>query len=83
MANIARGEAESYISIEAQCRVFYFSEQGNALTVIENFLYKFARHYKMSNLTNLSAEWLYHRCIPVFPTVYCLVHQYIQRKQEV
>ena len=25
MANIARGEAECYISIEAECRVLYFS----------------------------------------------------------
>ena len=60
MANIARGEAECYISIEAECRVLYFSysTRGNALTVIENFLYKFMRHYKTSNLTNLSAERL-------------------------
>ena len=74
-ANIARGEVECYISIEAECRVLYFgystSKAINALTVIENFLYKFARrHYKTSNLTNISAEWLYHRCIPVFPILF-------------
>ena len=34
MANIARGEAECYISIEVECRVLYFSYstgQSNAL----------------------------------------------------
>ena len=41
MANIARGEAECYISIEAECRVLYFpysTWQGNDLSVIKNFL---------------------------------------------
>ena len=41
MANIARGEAECYINIEAECRVLYFPYsrwQGNDLSVIKNFL---------------------------------------------
>ena len=41
MANIARGEAKCYISIEAECRVLYFpysTWQGNDLSVIKNFL---------------------------------------------
>ena len=41
MANIARGEAECYISIEAECQVLYFpysTWQGNDLSVIKNFL---------------------------------------------
>ena len=40
MTNIARGEAECYISIEAECRVLYFTYstwQGNDLSVIKNF----------------------------------------------
>ena len=40
MANIARGEAECYISIEAECQVLnfiYSTWQGNDLSVI-NFL---------------------------------------------
>ena len=41
MANVAWGEAECYISIEAECRVLYFTYntwQGNDLWVIKNFL---------------------------------------------
>ena len=41
MANIARGEAKCYISIEAECRVLYFpysTRQGNDLSIIKNFL---------------------------------------------
>ena len=41
MANIAQGEAECYISIEAKCLVLYFLYsmwQGNDLSVIKNFL---------------------------------------------
>ena len=41
MANIARGEAEYYFSIETKCRVLYFpysTWQGNDLSVIKNFL---------------------------------------------
>ena len=41
MANIARGEAECYSSIEVECRVLYFpysTWQGNDLSVIKNFL---------------------------------------------
>ena len=44
ISNIARGKAECYISIEAERQVLYFSystRQGNALTIIKNFLYKF------------------------------------------
>ena len=36
MVNIAQGEAECYISTEAECRVFYFMHstwQGNDLSV--------------------------------------------------
>ena len=32
------------------------SKAIRALTVIENFLYKFARHYRTSNLTSVSIE---------------------------
>ena len=41
MGNIARGEAECSISIEAECQVLYFmysTWQGNDLNVIKNFL---------------------------------------------
>ena len=41
MTNIARGEAECYISIEAEFRVLYFTYstwQGNDVSVIKNFL---------------------------------------------
>ena len=41
MANIAWGEADCYISIEAECQVLYFTYsmwQGNDLSVIKNFL---------------------------------------------
>ena len=41
MANIAQGETECYISIEAECRVLYFTYstwQGNDLSAIKNFL---------------------------------------------
>ena len=39
MANIARGKAECYISIKAECRVLYFMYsmwQGNNLSVLKN-----------------------------------------------
>ena len=48
MANIARGEAECYISIEAECRVLYFPYsmwQGNDLSVIKNFLNIHSHHH--------------------------------------
>ena len=52
MKNKARGnEAEMANIARGETR-------GNALTVLENFLYKFPCHYKTSNLTNLSAERL-------------------------
>ena len=41
MANMARGKAECYISIEAERQVLYFlysTWQGNDLNVIKNFL---------------------------------------------
>ena len=41
MTNIARGKAKCYISIEAECRVLYFTYstwQGNDLSVIKNSL---------------------------------------------
>ena len=41
MANIARDEAECYISIEAECQVLYLlysTWQGNDLSFIKNFL---------------------------------------------
>ena len=41
MANIARGEAEYYISIEVEYQVLYFPYsmwQGNDLSIIKNFL---------------------------------------------
>ena len=39
MANIARGEADCYISIEAECQVRIASIwQENVLSVIKNFL---------------------------------------------
>ena len=41
MANIAQGKAECYITIEAQCRVLYFTysmRKGNGLSVIKIFL---------------------------------------------
>ena len=49
MANIARGKAECYISIEAECRVLYFpysTWQGNDLSVIKNFLNIHLRHHR-------------------------------------
>ena len=56
MANIARGEAECYISIKVKCFIFLYStRQGNALTVIENNLYKFAHHHETSH--NLPVKW--------------------------
>ena len=48
MANIARGEAECYISIKAECRVLYFLYsmwQGNDLSVIKNFPNIHSRHH--------------------------------------
>ena len=48
MANIAQGEAECYISIEAECRVLYITYstwQGNDLSVIKNFLNIHSRHH--------------------------------------
>ena len=48
MANIARGEAECYITMEAKCRVLYFpysTWQGSDLSVIKNFLNNHSRHH--------------------------------------
>ena len=53
MANIARGEAECYISIEAECRVLYFTYrtwQGNDLNNIKNFL---TTHLSQLNIPSL------------------------------
>ena len=47
-ANIARGEAEYYISIEAEYWVLYFTYsmwQHNDLSVIKNFLNIHSRHH--------------------------------------
>ena len=40
MSNIAQGEAKCYISIEAECFISHIRSmrQGNALTIIKNFL---------------------------------------------
>ena len=46
MANIAQGEAECYIGIEAECFIFPYSTwQGNDLSVIKNFLNNHSRHH--------------------------------------
>ena len=48
IANITRSKAECYISIEAECRVLYFTYsmwQGNDLSVIKNFLNIHSRHH--------------------------------------
>ena len=44
MKNIARDNETEMANIARG------EEQGNALTVIQNFLYKFVHHYKMANL---------------------------------
>ena len=61
MANIARGEAECYISIEAECQVLYFTYitwQGNDLSVIKNFL---NIHSPPLNIPNLLTDDKLHR----------------------
>ena len=55
MANIARGEAECYINIEAECRVLYFpysTWQGNDLSVIKNFL-AITKHTNCADYTSI------------------------------
>ena len=55
MANIARGEAECYISIKAECRVLYFpysTWQGSDLSVIKNFL-PITKHIKCADYVSI------------------------------
>ena len=55
MANIARGKAECYISIRAECRVLYFpysTWQGNDLSVIKNFL-AITKHTNCANYASI------------------------------
>ena len=66
MANIARGEAKCYISIEtecqvAECRVLYFTYsmwQGNDLSVIKNFLNIHSPPLNIPNLPTLTINYM-------------------------
>ena len=61
MANIARGEAECYISIEAECRVLYFTYstwQGNDLSVIKNFLNIHSPPLNIPSLPTLTINYI-------------------------
>ena len=73
MANIARGEAKCYISIEVECFVFHIA-RGRAmiLSVIKNFL-AITKHTNCANYVNTSHQirinslccnvyYLIHRC---------------------
>ena len=67
MTNIAGGEAECYIVLRPIALVFV-----RELITFTNL----RATMKHSTFPNLSTEQLYYQCFPVFPTVYCLVHQY-------
>ena len=57
MANITRGKAECYITIEAECQVLYFPYsmwQGNDLSVIKNFLNIHSCHHHIPSLPTLT-----------------------------
>ena len=61
MANIARGEAKCYISIEAECRVLYFpysTWQGNDLSVIKNFLNIHSPSLNIPSLPTLTINYI-------------------------
>ena len=61
MASIARGKAECYISIEAECRALYLiysTWQGNDLSVIKNFLNIHLPPSNIPSLLTLTANYI-------------------------
>ena len=59
MANITRGEAECYISIE--CQILYFTDitwQGNDLSVIKNFLSIYSPPLNIPSLPTLMINYI-------------------------
>ena len=61
MTNIAQGEAKCYISIETECRVFYFmysTWQGNDLSFIKNFLNNHSPPLTISSLPTLTINYI-------------------------
>ena len=73
MANTAQGEAKCYISIEAKCRVLYFTYgmwQGNDLSVIKNF-FAIIKITNCADYVNTSHQiWINS----LFCNVYYLIH---------
>ena len=74
MANTARGKAECYISIKAECQVLYFlysTWQGNDLSVIKNFLNIHLPPLSIPSLPTLSINYWTK---PGFVcSIYCLI----------
>ena len=61
IVNIAQGKAECYISIEAECRVLYFTYstwQGNDLSVIKNFLNIHSPPLNIPSLPTLTTNYI-------------------------
>ena len=61
MANIARGEAECYISIEVEYQVLYCTYttwQGNDLSVIENFINIYLPPLNIPSLLTLMINYI-------------------------
>ena len=68
MANIARGKAECYISIEAKSQVLYFPYsmwQGSDLSVIKNYL-SITKHANCADYVDASRQiWTNSLCCNV------------------
>ena len=64
MANIARGKAEYYITIEVECQVLSFTYsmwQGNDLSVIKNFLIIHLPPLNIPSLPTLTINYIKFR----------------------